>query len=257
MKRATASRRLQGFERTLSARRRSWDVPGVAVGVVAEGDVVFTAGSGTRRLGHVQPVTAETVFAICSCSKAFTTMVLGMLVEEGLLDWERPVQEMLPEFELFDRIAGQRLTARDLVTHRCGLPRHDYAWYGSSATRAELIEALRHLPPTADLRTQYQYQNLMYMTAGHLAGRLTNSTWEDLVRARILEPLGMSSTSVGLAGLRSHDQGVRPHECRSGRMREVPYRNLDALGPAGSINSSVNDLTKWLRLHLDLSLIHI
>lgn len=251
MKKSTVSRRLQGFERTIQTRRRSWDVPGVAVGVVADGDVVLSAGAGTRRLGHSQPVTADTVFAICSCSKAFTTLVLGMLVEEGKLDWNRPVQDVLPEFALFDRMAGERLTARDLVTHRCGLPRHDYVWYGSSATRAELVQALRYLPPTADVRTEYQYQNLMYMTAGHLAGRLTDSTWEDLVRERIFEPLGMTATTVALDGLQASHHGARPHEDRSGRMREVPYRSLDAVGPAGSINSSVNDMTRWLRLHLD------
>lgn len=246
----TARRRLDGFDRTLRARRRTWDVPGVAVGVVAGDDVVFAGGAGTRRLGHDLPVSADTTFAICSCTKAFTTAVLSMLAEEGALRWERPVRDVWPEFELFDRVVGDRLTARDLVTHRCGLPRHDYVWYGSSATREQLIEALQHLEPTADLRTTFQYQNLAYMAAGALAGRLAGCSWEELVQQRILDRLSMSATSLDLAGLREAENTTRPHESRRGAMREVPYRLLDAVAPAGSINSTVNDMTRWMRLHL-------
>ncbi len=250
MKARSAISRLENFQRTVQIRRRTFDVPGVAVGVVAEGETIFADGFGTRRLGTKQPVTADTLFAICSCSKAFTTMLLEMLVEDGVLDWDQPVQEMLPEFEMFDRVVGARLTVRDLVTHRCGLPRHDYVWYGSSAKRPQLVQALRHLEPTADLRTTYQYQNLMYMTAGYLAGQLTDSSWEDLLRKRILEPLGMSATSTSVAELKSCAVGARPHESRTGKVREVPYRSLDAVAPAGAINSSVNDMVRWMRLHL-------
>ena len=250
MKASIASQRLHGLRRIVQARRGSWKVPGIAVGVVVDGQRVFAEGFGTRRLGHDQPVTADTVFAICSCTKAFTTMLLGMLAEEGRLDWDRPVQEVLPEFDMFDRVVGQRLTPRDLVTHRSGLPRHDYAWYGSSASRTELVQALRYLEPTADLRTTYQYQNLMYMTAGYLAGKVAGSSWEVLVRERILEPLGMAATSLSIGDLQSSVHGARPHESRGAKMREVPYRSLDALAPAGAINSTVNDMTRWLRLHL-------
>ena len=250
MKASTAIRRLGDFHGTMRTRRRAWEVPGVAVAVVAEGETVFAEGFGTRRLGYDQPVTTDTVFAICSCTKAFTTTLMEMLVHEGVLDWDRPVREVLPEFEMFDKVVGERLTARDLVTHRCGLPRHDFVWYGSSATRSEMVRALRHLEPSADLRTTYQYQNLMYMTAGHLVGRLLDSSWEVLVRERILEPLGMASTTMWVADLKSCAVGARPHEKSRGRMTQVPYRSLDAVGPAGSINSTVNDMTRWLRMHL-------
>lgn len=250
MKAHVAQRRIAGLGRVLQARRRAWNVPGIAVGVVADGEAIFAEGYGTRRLGQQQPVTADTVFAICSCTKAFTTMLLSMLVEDGVLDWNQPVQELLPEFEMFDRVAGKRLTTRDLVTHRCGLPRHDYAWYGSSATRQELVAALRYLEPTEDLRTSYQYQNLMYMTAGYLAGHLLDSSWEQLIRERILQPLGMTSTTLSLEELQKCSSGARPHESRTGKVREVPYRCLDAVGPAGAINSSVHDMTGWLQLHL-------
>jgi CubicO group peptidase (beta-lactamase class C family) len=151
---------------------------------------------------------------------------------------------------MFDPVVGARLTPRDLVTHRSGLTRHDYAWYGSSASRAELVRALRHLEPTSDLRTTWQYQNLLYMTAGYLAGRLLDSSWEALVRERIIEPLGMENTSLSVGDLMSSTNDAPPHESRTGKMREVPYRPLDALGPAGSINSTVNDMTRCLRLHL-------
>lgn len=246
-----ARRRIEGFGRTVQARRRSWEVPGVAVGVLHEDTTLLAEGFGVRRLGRDGlPVTADTVFAICSCTKAFTTMLLGMVCDEGKLDWERPVREYLPELEMFDRFAAERLTTRDLVTHRSGLPRHDYVWYGSSATREQMIGALRHLEPTADLRTTYQYQNLMYMTAGYLVGRLTDSTWEEQLRRRILEPLGMTATSCSLAELASSAHAV-PHERSRGRVVRVPYRTLDAVAPAGAINSTVNDLLRWLRFHLD------
>lgn len=187
---------LADFDAFLTAAVEEWNVPGLGFAAVIDGEVVFAEGFGYRDLEGEQPMTADTLFAIGSTTKAFTTTVLGMLVDEGHLDWDEPVASYLPGFELADRHVSERLTPRDLVTHRSGLPRHDLLWYNNNElSRAEVVERLAYLEPSADLRAKYQYNNLMYLTAGHLIEVLTEESWEDAVRARLLGPLRMERTN--------------------------------------------------------------
>jgi CubicO group peptidase (beta-lactamase class C family) len=236
-------------ERGLEALR----VPGMAVAVVASGEVVFSRGFGFRNLESKLPVTPETVFAIGSSTKAMTATVVGTLVDDGLLRWDEPVRTYLPDFRLADASATERLTVGDLLTHRSGLPRHDLAWYGSPRSREELFESLRHLELSADLRERFQYQNLMYMTAGYLAGQETGSTWEDLVRERVLEPLGMTHTVLSrFDGLPDVATGYQLDRDDDGEVvvRSMPYRVIEAMGPAGSVNSTAEDMARWVRFQL-------
>jgi CubicO group peptidase (beta-lactamase class C family) len=175
--------------------------------------------------------------------------------------WDDPVREYLPGFRLADPTITERLTVRDLLTHRSGLPRHDLAWYGSQRSREELIEALRHLELSADLRQRFQYQNLMYLTAGYLSGEVAGSTWEALLEERIFEPLGMDETVISrFEGLPEVAAGynldlVEPEEgsgagAAEWRMIRVPYRVIEAMGPAGSVNSNVDDMARRVRFQL-------
>src|SRR5690606_10315067 len=150
----------------------------------------FAKGYGVTDIDNPKPVNEETLFAIGSCTKAFTTMGLALLIDEGKLTWDTPIREYMPDFRLYDEFATAQMTARDLVCHRSGLPRHDLSWYGSPRTRKQLYEGLRYLKPTQPFRYIFQYQNLMYMTAGCLIEAITGQTWETFTQKRIFEPLG-------------------------------------------------------------------
>ncbi|HVA90323.1 MAG TPA: serine hydrolase [Chloroflexota bacterium] len=242
---------LAGFDDFVHASLAQWGAPGVAVAVIIDGKVAHAQGYGLRDVANRLPVTADTLFAIGSCTKAFTTMVMGTLVDEGKLDWDAPVRTYLPTFALHDPVATDLMTPRDLVTHRSGLPRHDLSWFQSPCSRIELYDRLKYLPPNKTFRQAAQYQNLMYMTAGHLSGVVTGVEWEDLVRWRILMPLGMSRTALSAPEAEKDADCSRPYEDILGELTAVPHYNLAALGPAGSLYSSVNEMSRWLLLHLN------
>jgi CubicO group peptidase (beta-lactamase class C family) len=195
------------------------------------------------------PVTSRTLFAIGSITKSFTVTALGMLADEGRLEWDEPVRTYMPDFELYDDVASERMTPRDLVTHRSGLPRHDLMWYGSELTRRELYERLRYLEPNRDFRAAYQYQNLMFMTAGYLAGRLAGMPWEDLVRQRIFDSLGMAGSNFSVDESQRSDDFAYPYATVGDDVRQIDFRNIDEIGPAGSINSSVAEMIRYVQFH--------
>lgn len=233
----------------------AWKTPGIAVAVYHKGELLLAEGFGYRDLENKQPVTPETVFAIGSSSKAFTSAAIGMLVDEGKLQWDTPVVQMLPGFALQDPIATAQASVRDLLSHRTGLPRHDLSWYGSPRSRAELFAMLKYLPPTAPFRTRFQYQNLMYMSAGLLLEQLSGQSWEDFVSTRIFTPLEMNRSSTSLSGLQGDANHSEPYRLDGDKAVKIPFRNLDAIGPAGSINSSISDMAKWLQFNLGNGLV--
>lgn len=228
-----------------------WKAPGVAVAVVRDGEVALLAGYGLRDVERRLPVTTRTLFAIGSATKAFTTMSLALLADEGNFDWDTPVRTYLPHFAMHDPFANERITGRDLVSHRSGLPRHDGVWYGSAFSRRELVERIRHLVPSKDFRSLWQYQNLMYLTAGYLAGEIAGQEWEDVVRTRIFDRLGMTGSNFSVSRSQEADDAARPYREKDGKAEEVPFRDLDTMAPAGAINSNVEDMVKWLLLHVN------
>jgi CubicO group peptidase (beta-lactamase class C family) len=243
---------LEGLDDDVRSVMQRWKVPGLSLAVVRDGKVLLQQGYGYRDREKQLPVTTRTLFAIGSSSKAFTTLAMGTLADQGKLDWDTPVRRYLPWFAMFDPVVTERLTPRDLVTHRSGLPRHDAVWYNNTTeTRRDLLERLRYLPPSADFRTVWQYQNLMYLTAGYLAGVLADCSWEELVEERIFGPLGMTASNVSVHSSQQSSDHARPYLQRDGEVVEVPFRNIDLVGPAGSINSNVEDMTQWLLLHLN------
>lgn len=230
---------------------RQWlHVQGVSVGVIHKGKVIMNQGFGYRDLDNKLPADENTVYAIGSTSKAFTSALVAKCVEEDLIDWKEPIRYHVPEFGMKDAFANE-MNAEDLLTHRSGLPRHDLLWYGTDFTRQELISKIKYLEPTENFRTRFQYQNLMYMTAGQLAANLKESTWEDLVKTEIFDPLGMSSSSTSLEGMTKHPNASAPFIYHKGKVMQMDYRNLDAIGPAGSINSTTTDMLKWTQMLLN------
>jgi len=247
----SAAARLTELDAFIAEVMAEWKVPGLALAVVEDGAVVLSKGYGYRDVDERLPVTSRTLFAIGSITKSFTVTTLGMLAEEGRLEWDQPVREYLPDFQLHDPVASERMTTRDLVTHRSGLPRHDLVWYGSDFTRRELYERLRYLEPSRDFRSAYQYQNLMFMTAGYLAGRLAGMTWEELVGRRIFEPLGMARSNFSVDESQRSDDFAYPYALVGDDVRQIDFRNIDEMGPAGSINSSVEEMIRYVQFHID------
>ncbi len=225
-------------------------VAGAAVAVVKDGEVIFQEGFGVRDLKLGLPVTKDTLFAIGSSTKAFTTMSVGMLVDDGKLDWDTPVASYSPEFKLHDKYASEHATLRDLATHRVGLPRHDLVWYKAPLSREEILQRLEHLPFTKPFRTTFQYQNMMYMTLGHLVGKVSGQGWENFVQSRILTPLGMQRTNFSVDESQQDADFSKPYKVVNEEIEEMSFANIDAVGPAGSINSSVAEMVEWLKLHL-------
>ena len=242
---------LDGFDEFVSDLLKEWNVPGCAVAVVKNGEAILARGYGLRDVEHNLPVTADTLFAIGSCTKAFTALCLGMLVDEGRLDWDRPVRDYLTDFHLFDPVATERMTPRDLLCHRSGLPRHDMIWFATAYSRKELYARLRYLEPNKDLRTVWQYQNLMFMTAGVLLERIADCSWEDFVRSRIFSPLGMQMSNLSVIDSQRVSDHARPYREKDDQLTQIPFHNIDAIAPAGSINSSVNEMAHWLLMQLN------
>jgi CubicO group peptidase (beta-lactamase class C family) len=228
-----------------------WGVPGMAVGVVKDGKVIYMDSFGYRDMEKQLPVTTNTLFAIGSSTKAFTATAIGMLVDDGKLDLDTPLIEYLPDFRLFDDYATLHTTTRDLLCHRTGLPGYDALWILSAGSRDEFTYRLRYLEPNSDFRDKFQYSNLMYMVAGNLVGRLSDNSWEEFVANRIFKPLNMENSNFSVKSSQRAKDFSQPYMSFTGDAMQVPFRNIDALGPGGSINSNIEDMVQWLLLHLN------
>ena len=239
------------IEGMLSKAQQDWDIPGIAVAIVKDDSILFAEGFGQRDIEGDRPVTTSTLFAIGSTTKAFTSVIIGTLVDEGKLDWNTPVLEYIPDFRLYDDYATTHLTVRDLLTHVSGLPRHDLMWYGADFSREELFNRLRYLEPTAELRQKWQYQNLMYMVAGLLAEHVSGMTWEELVEERIFKALGMHNATLSVGRMERSADFSWPYNQSEDKIERIDFRNIDAVGPAGSINAGVDEMAQWLRLNLN------
>jgi CubicO group peptidase (beta-lactamase class C family) len=230
---------VQSIDEFVTGQLAAWEVPGCAVAAVRDGDVDLAAGCGHRDQAAETPVTKDTLFAIGSVTKAFTVAAVGALVDDGLLEWERPLQDYLPGLRLHDPVVTGRVTITDLLAHRSGLPRHDLAWIGHpDRSRADLVRRLRFLPLSRDLRQQFQYCNLGYLVAGHLVEALSGMPWEEYTRSRLLTPLGMGRSNLSVGEMLTDPDHATAYERRSGVVVPVPARPVTALAPAGAINSS-------------------
>ena len=242
---------LTGFDKFANEILAEWKVPGLAVSIVKDGKVIYAEGFGYKDVKNGLKVTPHTVFAIGSCTKAFTATTMAILVDEGKLDWDKPVRTYLPSFKLLDSVASEQMTPRDLACHRSGLPRHDRVWYLSPLGRQQLFERLQYLEPSRGFRAAYQYQNLMFMTAGYLVERIVGISWEEFAGKRILEPLEMKETNFTVTDSQKAPDFAFPYQEIKGKVEQIPFCNIDALGPAGSINSNVSDMSKWVLLNLN------
>ena len=243
---------LAGLDAQVRRAMQEFSVPGMAVAVVKDGEVVHARGYGVRRAGASEAVDADTLFGIASNTKAFTCAAISMLAEDGKLDWDDPVTKHLPDFQMYDPWVTRELTLRDLVTHRAGLGlgQGDLMWWpATDFTRREIVRAVRQLKPASSLRSRYAYSNVMYVVAGEVVTQVARQSWDDFLDTRIFGPLGMTrtNTSVSLPAANV----ASPHLELGGAARPIAPAAFDNCGAAGAINSSASDMARWLRMLLE------
>jgi CubicO group peptidase (beta-lactamase class C family) len=236
------------IDRLVEQTMATYQVPGIAVGVVKDGKVVFAKGYGVRELGRPGKIDADTLFGIASNTKAFTIAALAILVDEGKLHWDDKVIDYLPEFRLYDPYMTREFTIRDLVTHRSGLglgagdlllfPNSDFG-------TQDIFHALRYLKPVAGFRAAYAYDNNLYIVAGALIPAITGETWEDFVTRRILMPLNMAPCTATPRGVMDHSNQASPHVSVEGKVVPITPTDTNTAAAAGGIQCSVTGLAKW------------
>jgi CubicO group peptidase (beta-lactamase class C family) len=246
----TMEERLQRIDQLAETVRVDWQVPGLSLAIVKEGELLFAKGYGVRELGQEAPVDADTLFVIASNSKAFVTAALSILVVEGKLKWEDRAANYLPELRLYDPLATHEITIRDLVSHRSGLGTFsgDLLWYGTTYSPAEILQRVRHLKPVGSFRNQYGYQNLMFIAAGQIVERVSGQPCSQFVQQRLLNPTHMTRTTTSIRDFK--DNVASPHNESGGTLRVLPHDDMDNCWGACGLNSSAHDLSRWLRLQL-------
>jgi CubicO group peptidase (beta-lactamase class C family) len=233
---------------------KEFEVPGLAIAVVKDGKATLAKGYGVRRLGEPALVDEQTLFGIASNTKAFTAAALAILVDEGKISWDDPVIKHLPGFQMYDPYVTREMTIRDLLTHRSGLGlgAGDLLFFPPTTfTREEIVERLRYIKPASSFRSKYAYDNVLYLVAGQVVAAVSGKSWDDFIKQRIFAPLGMTASNTSVKDLRPGGNFVSPHQKVDGRLQAVPYMNLDNTAPAGSINSNVADMAKWVIAQLD------
>lgn len=244
--------RWPALDQYINSSMKAWQVPGASVAVVRDGAVVYMKGFGVRDIRTHQPVTADTLFDIGSCTKAFTAAAVAMLVDEGKMQWDGKVNTYLPFFRLSDPLANQNVTVRDLLVHRTGVPGADFLWFlDPQSSREALIRKLAFVQPNKGFRAEFQYQNLMYVAAGYAVGEVAHTTWDEFTQSRLLAPLGMTESDTSAIEAQKAPDHATPHaEEPDGSAKAIAWRNIDSVGPAGSINSSARDMAKWIAFQL-------
>lgn len=234
---------------------KTFDVPGIAVAVIKDGKIVHSRGYGVRSLRTRQPVDENTLFGIASNSKAFTAAALGILVDEGKLNWDDPVRKYIPEFKLYSPFVTEAFTIRDLLTHRSGLGlgAGDLMFFPDSSDflLKDILHNLQFLKPVSSFRTKFAYDNNMYIVAGEVVSRLTGTSWDDFVESHILKPIGMLHSAASFDRLPDKSNVIDAHAPVDGKVQVIARTSLKVGHSAGGINSSIADLSKWVLLLLN------
>lgn len=241
---------LEDMDSLVNDALRRFNIPGAAIGVVVDNQLIFAQGYGFRNLEQKLPVTKDTVFRIASCSKAFTALLLAQLAEEGKISWDDPVRQHIPEFHLFDPNLTSKVTIRDLIAHRTGIPRYDALWICFPNSKIDIWKTLPYLEPACGLREKFYYNNLMYCVAGKIIERITGQTWEEAVTDRIFTPLAMMHSTTSIEEMQGGTDFSLPYAEVDDELNELPMGSFHEINPAGGINSTIPDLAKWVSLQL-------
>jgi len=242
-----------GLDAEAARIMKAFEVPGIGLAIVKDGRVVVAKGYGVRKLGEPAPVDARTLFGIASNTKVFTATALGLLVEEGKIAWDAPVINYLPWFQMYDPFVTRELTIRDLLVHRSGLGLGggDLLWWPASTyNRKEIARRLRFIKPATSFRSAYAYDNVLYLVAGEVIEAVSGKAWEDFVSERILAKVGMTGSNVRHSAAANGGNVAATHARVEGIVRPIKPFDSDNTNPAGGINSSAEDMAKWMLLLL-------
>lgn len=247
---------LDKLDEYINKAMEEWHIPGLAVAIVTDGSMVFSKGYGVRESGKREKVDEHTVFSIASITKGFTSSALAILEDKDKIDWDDPVQKYLPDFILYDPWVSAEIRIRDLLSHRSGFGTFsgDLIWFETDYSREEVLQRVQYLQPAHGFRYQYGYSNLMYLAAGEIIPAVTDMNWDAFVFEKLLLPLGMDRTCLGIEDLRDDPNAAMPHyvDLLSEETHVLPYMKWDNIAPAGCMNSSVTDLCRWIRFHLEM-----
>jgi CubicO group peptidase (beta-lactamase class C family) len=237
-----------GLDTTFESVLKDWHGVGFAVAVVEKDKVIYAKGFGYRDLENKIPVTPNTLFAIGSCTKAFTASILGILQKDGKLELNKPVRNYLPELKFFNDNMNDQIHLSDMMSHRTGLPRHDYSWYAfPTSSRDSLMKRIQYMEPSFGVREKWQYNNFMFLLQGMVAEKITGSSWENNVKEKLFSPLGMSNSNFSVLDLQKNKDASLGYGLKKDSIiKKLDYYNINAMGPAGSINSNVLEMSNWV-----------
>lgn len=226
-----------------------YKIPGLAIGIIKNNQIVFKKGYGINSTIDSLPVTTQTIFPILSCTKAFTAAAIGILIDEDKINWNDKVIKYLPNFKLSDPWITKELTIADILSHRSGLESSegDLLWYGTNYSRQEIVRRIQFSPVRNNFRADYGYQNVMYLVAGLIIEKITGQTWDNFIKERLFIPLSMNSSSTSIIQIIKSGNYAHPHL----KNEPIPLMNMDNIGPAGSINSTIDDMLLWMKLWID------
>jgi CubicO group peptidase (beta-lactamase class C family) len=243
----TSDTRLNGIDAKLQAILTDWKVAGFAVAVVEKNKILYAKGFGYRDVENKKPVTPNTLFAIGSCTKAFTSSLLGILRNDNKLSFDDAPSKYIPSLKFYTDDMNTDIIIKDLMTHRTGLPRHDFSWYlFNTSSRDSLIQRLKFQEPSFGVRKQWQYNNFMFLLQGSIAEKITGNSWEKNIADKIFNPLGMRTSNASITELEKSSEPSIGYEVKNEAIAKMDYYNIDGMAPAGSINSSVNEMTNWM-----------
>ncbi len=240
------------FEAYVEKARLAWQVPGMAVAVVKDGKVISMKGYGQRSLGADDKVDTQTLFACASTTKAMTAVCMGILVDEGKVKWDDAVVQYLPEFQLYDPYVTRELKIRDLFTHNSGVGNTDFFWGAMTIPANEILRKMKEVEPSYSLRSSFIYQNIFYLAAGKVIEKISGQKWEDFIQAQVFAPLKMTRTFPVLKATPMNNV-AKPHYLVNGTIKVITPTTADEIGPAGSVNASIEDMSKWMSSMLDSS----
>lgn len=243
-------KRLAGLDTALSRLLTDWNAAGFAVAVVEKNKIIYSKGFGYRDYEKKLPVTPNTLFAIGSCTKAFTSSLIGILEKQERLKLDDKVTDVLPGFHFYNKDMDNNITVRDLMCHRTGMPRHDLSWYlFNTSSHDSLMKRIRYQEPSAGLREKWQYNNFMFLLQGVISEKMWGHSWEENIRTQLLDPLGMKRTTMDFDAWKNDADASKGYIVKKDSfIKAVDYYNINGMGPAGSINSSVTEMANWLTL---------
>lgn len=240
------------FDTYVESARKLYQVPGLAITVVKDGKVIFKKGYGVRQIGTTNAVDTQTLFACASTTKAMTATCMAMLVDEGKVKWDDAVINYLPDFELYDPYVTRELKIRDLFTHNSGVGNADFLWSSMDIPSDEVLSKMKLVKPSYSLRSSFIYQNIFYLAAGKVIEKVSGSPWEVFIQKRIFEPLAMTRTFPLLSQVKDNNQS-HPHYLIENNITQIERTSADAIGPAGSVWSCLDDMSKWALCMIDSS----